>query len=114
MSTSIDSRRRVTAVRVDVTDDTLVVELSDGRALSVPLAWYPRLEHATRDERTAWTLIGDGGGIHWEAIDEDVSLESLIAGRASNESQASLKRWLATRPARSHIAPDWSCSRESV
>ena len=100
MSTSASKIPRPTAVRVDVTQDALVVDLSDGRTLSVPLAWYPRLEHATRDERAAWALIGGGTGIHWEAIDEDVSVDALIGGRASSESQASLKRWLATRPGR--------------
>jgi Protein of unknown function (DUF2442) len=97
MSISVDRTRHPMAVRVDFAEDALVVELSDGRRLSVPVAWYPRLEHATSDERGAWTLIGGGTGIHWDAIDEDVSVEALIAGRASSESQTSLKRWLASR-----------------
>lgn len=98
MSTSVGKMHRPTAVRVDVTEDALIVHLSDGRTLSVPVAWYPRLERATPGERAAWELIGGGTGIHWEAIDEDVSVEALIAGRASSESQTSLKRWLAMRP----------------
>jgi hypothetical protein len=97
MGTSANSFRGPTAIAVDVTEDVLVVELSDGRTLSVPVAWNPRLEHATHDERTAWMLVGGGTGIHWDAIDEDVSVEALVAGRASNESQASLRRWLAAR-----------------
>ena len=85
------------AIRVDVTDDALVVELRDGRTLSVPIHWYPRLEHATPAERAGWALVGGGIGIHWESIDEDVSVQALIAGKASNESQVSVKSWLAKR-----------------
>ena len=99
MSTSIDSLRPTGAVRVEVTDDELVVELNDGRTLSVPITWYPRLDHATRAERAAWKLIGSGTGIHWESIDEDISVQALIAGKASSESQASLKNWLSKRGA---------------
>ena len=82
---------------VTVTEDTLKVELSDGRTLSVPLAWYPRLVHATQEERDAWELIGEGQGIRWAAVDEDLSVEGLIAGRPSGESQWALKRWLEAR-----------------
>lgn len=80
-----------------VTHDALHVDLADGRTVSVPLAWYPRLLHATSAERKAWRLIGLGHGIHWDAIDEDISVEGLLAGRASAESQASFKKWLASR-----------------
>ncbi len=79
---------------VAVTEDTLSVDLSDGRTLSVPLAWFPRLVHATPEERNQWRLIGKGQGIHWEVLDEDISVEGLLAGRASGESQASFKKWL--------------------
>ncbi len=82
---------------VTVTEDTLTVELSDGRSISVPLAWYPRLVHGTPEERANWRLIGQGAGIHWPALDEDISVENLLAGRASGESQRSLKRWLSQR-----------------
>ena len=82
---------------VDVTEDTLTVELADGRSISVPLAWYPRLAHATPDERRNWRLIGGGEGVHWPDLDEDISVEGLLAGRPSGESQRSLKRWLSTR-----------------
>lgn len=88
------------AERVIVTDDTLTVECSDGRTLSVPLAWFPGLLHATRKERGNWRLIGKGRGIHWDDIDEDVSVEGLLAGRKSGESQASFKKWLRARAAR--------------
>ena len=86
------------AVDVRVSEDTLSVELSDGRTISVPLGWYPRLEHAKADERTNWRLIGKGRGIHWEDIDEDISIEGLLAGRSSGESEASFRRWLEGRP----------------
>ena len=67
---------------VTVSDDTLRVELSDGRTISVPLAWYPRLVHATQDERNNWELIGNGQGIRWPDLDEDLSVEGFIAGRS--------------------------------
>jgi len=82
---------------VSVTDDTLKVDLSDGRTISVPLAWFPRLMYATIRERKNWRLIGHGRGIHWNDIDEDISVEGLLAGRPSAESQSSFKRWLKQR-----------------
>jgi len=88
------------ATGVEVTGDTLSVDLSDGRTISVPLGWYPRLAHATVEERRNWRLIGQGQGIHWEDLDEDVSVEGLLAGRPSGEGQASFKRWLESRSAR--------------
>jgi len=86
---------------VTVTDDTLTVELSDGRTLSVPLAWFPRLLHANPKERNHWRLIGKGQGIRWEGLDEDVSVEGLLAGKPSGESQTSFKKWLENRKIRS-------------
>ena len=88
------------ATDVHVTDDTLTVDLSDGRSISVPISWFPRLVQATESERKNWRLIGKGHGIHWEDVDEDISVEGLLAGRPSGESQASLKRWLQSRKAR--------------
>ena len=88
------------ALGVSVTDDSMTVELSDGRAITVPLAWYPRLLYATPEERSDWELIGVGGGIHWGAVDEDISVEGLLAGRRSGESQRSLKKWLEGRAPR--------------
>jgi len=86
-----------TATSVAVTADALTVELSDGRTLSMPLVWYPRLLHATPDERSQWRLGGGGEGVHWEDRDEDISVEGLLAGRPSAESQRSLHRWLESR-----------------
>jgi len=85
------------AQQVTITDDSLVVDLVDGRSVSVPLAWYPRLVHATAEERAKWRLIGRGEGIHWDDLDEDISVEGLLAGRASGESQRSLGQWLRDR-----------------
>ncbi len=82
---------------ITVTEDTLRVDLSDGRTICVPLAWFPRLVHASPTERENWRLIGKGEGIHWQDVDEDVSVEGLLAGRPSGESQASLAKWLEKR-----------------
>ncbi|MCD5412395.1 DUF2442 domain-containing protein [Thermodesulfovibrionales bacterium] len=85
---------------VTVTEDSLTVDLSDGRTISVPLAWFPRLMHSTQEERNNWRLIGRGHGIHWEDIDEDINIEGLIAGKLSGESQTSFKKWLSQRASR--------------
>ena len=85
------------ALDVSLTDDTLSVDLSDGRSISAPIAWFPRLMHSSDKERNNWRLIGKGQGIHWEDIDEDISIEGLLAGRPSGESQESFKKWLAKR-----------------
>ena len=82
---------------VDITDDTLTVELNDGRAILTPLAWYLRLVRGTTEERSNWQLIGEGQGIHWPDLDEDISIESLLDSKPSTESQASLKRWIEAR-----------------
>jgi hypothetical protein len=82
---------------VQFSDDSLTVRLDDGRALSVPLAWYPRLLDGTKAERERYELIGDGEGIHWPELDEDLSIEGLLAGRHSAESAASLAKWMAKR-----------------
>ena len=82
---------------VRVSEETLSVELSDGRSLMVPTGWFPRLASATEDERAEWRIIDGGRGVHWPELDEDISLEGLLAGRASNESELSLKRWLEAR-----------------
>ena len=77
--------------------DMLVVELVDGRALMVPLTWYPRLLHGLPAERAHWRLIGHGEGVHWPDLDEDISVEGLLAGRRSGETAKSLRRWLEAR-----------------
>ena len=97
MTSSLTEIAIPAATNVVVTDDTLTVDLSDGRTISVPLAWFPRLVHGTPDERATWRLIGRGEGIHWPRLDDDISVEGLIAGKPSGESQASLARWIETR-----------------
>jgi len=85
------------AAEVSVSTDTLTVNLADGRALSVPIGWYPRLAHATEAERANWRLLGDGYAIEWPDVDEHIGVEGLLAGRCSGESAASLERWLSSR-----------------
>lgn len=80
-----------------VTEDELVVKLVDGRTIRVPVAWYPRLSHGSRDERDDCRLIGHGEGIHWPRLDEDIAVGDLLAGRASGETESSLRRWLEAR-----------------
>ena len=85
------------AQNATVTEETLIVHLTDGRAISLPLAWYPRLAYGTPQERDNWRLIGGGEGIHWPDLDEDLSVAGLLAGRKSGESPQSLARWLKAR-----------------
>ena len=87
------------AMDVTVTEDTLTVEISNGRTISVPLVWYPRLAHATPQERNNWELHAAGQHIHWPDLDEDLSVEGLLAGRKSGEGRKSLERWLKARKA---------------
>jgi len=97
MNTSVTEIVIPIASSVTITDDTLCVDLLDGRTISVPLGWYPRLLQGTVEERHKWTFVGKGYGIHWEDLDEDISIEGLILGKPSGESQASFKRWLESR-----------------
>jgi len=97
MSTLV-TERDVFAESVCFSEDSLTVRLDDGRSLSVPLAWYPRLLAGTQAERENYELIGDGEGIHWPELDEDISVEGLLAGRRSAESAASLAKWRQRRP----------------
>ena len=82
-----------TAVAVQITDDTLGVSLSDGRVVSVPLSWYPRLSHASPGHRALWEFIGEGHGIHWPELDEDISVENVLFGQPSGEGARSFSRW---------------------
>lgn len=97
MNSSVIELKAVLAISVQIDDIELTVDLSDGRTISAPLAWYPRLVYATQTERNQWRLIGKGRGIHWENLDEDISVENLILGRPSSESQTSFEKWLAAR-----------------
>ncbi len=82
---------------VKVTEDSLIVDLKDGRTIIVPLAWYPRLWYGTAEERSKVELHGDGEYLHWPDLDEDLTVAGLLAGRRSGESQRSLKHWLEER-----------------
>lgn len=97
MSTSGTEIREAVARGVTASEESLTVDLADGRTITVPLVWFPRLAHATLPERANWRLVGRGVGIHWPDVDEDISVESLLAGRRSNETQDSLRRWLQAR-----------------
>jgi len=85
------------ALDVSITDDTLTVDLADGRSISVPIDWYPRLLHAAPEERANWYIVGEGDGVHWPDLDEDIQAEALVSGRRSQESARSLQRWLNSR-----------------
>jgi hypothetical protein len=95
--TSSDLETEPMAVHLTVGDDKLIVDLADGRALVVPLAWYPRLVHGSTAERQHWRLLGDGYAVEWPDLDEHIGIAGLLAGRRSGEGQRSLEHWLATR-----------------
>jgi hypothetical protein len=84
-------------VNVIINDDTLSVDLEDGRTVSVPIGWYPRLVYGTPAERANFQISGAGYGIHWPDLDEDIGVEGLLFGKKSTESPASFKRWLQKR-----------------
>jgi hypothetical protein len=106
MST-LASQTKAAVRRVRVTNQTLTVELVDGRVVSVPTTWYPRLAEASDRERRSWVLIGSGVGIYWPQLDEDISLEGLLRGERSGESPSSLRSWRTTRnrPAKKALQP---------
>ena len=97
MSISAVETKMPNAISVEVSGKALSVKLSDGRMVAIPVDQYPRLAYATRQERANWRIIGRGHGIHWEDIDEDISVEGLLAGNRSGESTTSLMRWLLAR-----------------
>lgn len=97
MNSSVVDHAGIQATSIEVSDDTITVQLSDGRTLAAPLVWFPRLLHGTTIERNDYRLIGKGTGIHWPLLDEDISVSNLLEGKRSQESQPSLKKWLAMR-----------------
>ena len=101
MSTLARDLESAAVVGVELNEGSLTFALADGRRLSAPLGWYPRLAHATAEERQRWRIVGRGEGVHWPLLDEDIRAAGLLAGRASTESQTSLARWLEGRAARS-------------
>ena len=100
MSTFTTDHQIPRGQQVTIDDEALTVDLNDGRTITVPIAWYPRLLHGTPDERQNWRFIGDGEGIHWPDLDEDISMEGIILGKPSGESQRSFQRWLNERAER--------------
>jgi hypothetical protein len=113
MSISVSEPQGARAVKVKVTHAVLQVELADGRVLTVPTVWYPRLAHGSHRERNRWQLIGGGVGIHWPELDEDISVEGLLAGRRSGETPQSLKRWLNLRVSARAGRPTKAMARRS-
>jgi hypothetical protein len=101
MNSSEVETREALATHVEIDQDTLSVELADGRMIAAPVVWYPRLAHGSPEERRIWRLLGGGRGIHWPALDEDISVVNLLAGQPSSESQGSFKKWLEARKAKS-------------
>ncbi len=96
-SSTIELLEVPTIQKLCLDDETLTVDLSDGRTISVPLSWYPRLVHGSDAERNNYRFIGGGSGIHWNELDEDISIQNLIIGQPSGESQKSFRRWLDMR-----------------
>jgi hypothetical protein len=95
--TAVELDTCVVAERVELTDEQLVVHRTDGHSVTVPLAWFPRLLHATPTERANWRLLGGGYGVEWPDLDEHIGIEALLAGRGSGESAESFGRWLKAR-----------------
>ena len=97
MNTVMIEINKAKAKKITLSDDTIIIDLEDGRTISAPIAWYPRLLYGTKKERNNWRLIGDGEGIHWPDLDEDISIDNIIFGKSSGESQQSFKKWLDNR-----------------
>ena len=97
MRTSGSELREALVQNVRVSGEALIADLADGRTITVPLAWFPRLAHGTPEERSHWRVTGGGEAIHWPDLAEDISVESLLAGRRSGETQESLRGWLECR-----------------
>lgn len=97
MSSLLTETQVARATKVKITNDSIIVDLEDGRTISAPLSWYPRLHLGTSKERENWRLIGQGEGIHWPDLDGDIRVENLLAAKHSKESQSSFKKWLESR-----------------
>ncbi len=95
-------REKMSAKSINVTDDTLTVDLEDGRTISVPIGWYPRLSCGTMAERANFQISGADYGIHWPDLDEDIGIEGLLLGKRSTESPASFEQWLQRRKQAPH------------
>jgi hypothetical protein len=80
---------------VAIRNDKQIVDLADGRTISIPLDWYPRLAHGSRNERQNWKLLGNGCAIEWPDLDEHIGVQGLVAGRRSGEGKRSFEQWLS-------------------
>jgi hypothetical protein len=105
MSSSRIKDQQPQVEELSFTNDTIGISLVDGRMLVVPLAWYPRLRHASAEERSNYEIFGEGEYIHWPDLDEDLTVTGLLEGRRSAESATSLRRWLASRKATPRTKP---------
>ncbi|MBI1786907.1 MAG: DUF2442 domain-containing protein [Acidobacteria bacterium] len=106
MSSSVAEIQEARAQSATLSDEALTVDLVDGRTIIVPLAWFPRLWHATPQERNHFEVFGDGAYLHWPDLDEDLTAAGLLAGRQSGETPQSLKKWLAARKSKPRPSPD--------
>lgn len=97
MSSLAEIEKEALAVKVRVTEDEVIVDLLDGRRISTPVTWYPRLLHGNEVERNTLELIGRGSGIHWPLLDEDLSVSGMLKGFPSGESESSLQTWIDQR-----------------
>lgn len=102
MSSLAVEKREPRARSVVVNEESLTVDLMDGRTIIVPLVWYPRLWHGSSEERDHLEIFGDGTYIHWPELDEDLTVAGLLAGLPSVESPQSLKTWMEARGPKKH------------
>jgi len=101
--TTLTLEKEPTARRVECTDEYLVVHLTDGRTVSAPLDWYPRLAFGTPEERANVELVADGWGLHWPELDEDLHVEGILAGKRSGEGERCFRGWKAAMQERRRL-----------
>ena len=97
MSSSGVDIQEARALSLSLSDEAVSVDLVDGRTVIVPLVWYPRLWHGSKQERNNFEIFGDGAYVHWPELDEDLTVAGLLEGKRSGEVSSSLKKWLASR-----------------
>ena len=103
MSTAVSTETRI--ARVEVSDETITAHLADGRVISVPLAWSWRLSDATPAQRANWRLIGDGHGVHWPEVDEDISADGMLNGTPAQRPSRRADAPKSTGPAHRRMQP---------
>ncbi len=97
MSISTDKRSEVLATNLRFSQESLIVDLADGRSVTLPLSRYPRLVHPTKQERENWEMLFDGEGFRWPDLDEDLSVDGFVKGRPYGEGKRSFERWLKAK-----------------